>query len=69
MRVTVVLSAAAALLITVAVSQAAVAANMSPVQIDKMQSSRIAEPAHCKPYWHCYKRCRRCARICHRCPG
>jgi hypothetical protein len=59
---------AAALLWTVAVSQEASAANMSPAQLGQAQSSRIVEPAHCKPYWHCYKRCRRCTRICHRCP-
>jgi hypothetical protein len=60
--------AAAFLLATIA-PQDGVAANMSPANLGKMQSSRIVEPAHCRAYVHCHRRCRRgrCWRHCHRC--
>ncbi|WP_159079821.1 hypothetical protein [Methyloceanibacter sp. wino2] len=44
------------------------AAAMSPAKLDRSISGAIASPVHCKPYFHCIKRCRRCVRICHRCP-
>ena len=44
------------------------AAAMRPANLDRPVSNTIISPVHCKPYFHCIKRCRRCVRICHRCP-
>ena len=60
---------AVALIFTVGASQDGIAANMSPAQLGKMESSRIVEPAHCRAFRHCHRRWYRgrYIRYCHRC--
>jgi hypothetical protein len=64
-----VITLATAFVLTAGPSQDSVAANMSPAQIGQTQPSRIVEPAHCRAYRHCHRRCNRgrCWRYCHRC--
>jgi hypothetical protein len=60
---------AVAFLWTAISSYDGMAANLSPAQIDTIRSSRMVEPAHCRVYRHCHRRCnrRRCWSYCHRC--
>ncbi|MHA1134613.1 MAG: hypothetical protein ACTSRM_10075 [Alphaproteobacteria bacterium] len=63
------LALASALVLTALAPQPGSAANMSPAQLDQIQSTRIVTPAHCRAVRHCHRRCYRgrCTRYCHRC--
>ena len=54
---------------SLAVPRQADAFALSPGSLEQRATRPIASPVHCKPYFHCIKQCRRCARICHRCPS
>lgn len=64
-----ILMLGAAVAVGLAAPQIAGAAALSPGALEQAPLRPVASPVHCKPYFHCIKRCRRCVRICHRCPS